>query len=103
MIGTIADHLAVPWGIAFLPDGSALVTERDSGRVLHVTGRQVREVGQVSAQSQSGGESGLLGLAVSPSYAQDDRVFLYATTPTDNRVLRTTFARRAAGRARARS
>jgi len=92
VIGTIADHLEVPWGIGFLPDGSALVTERDSGRVLHITGRRVREVGHVSAQSQSGGESGLLGLAVSPSYAQDHRVFLYATTAGDNRVLRTTFA-----------
>ena len=91
VIGTIADHLSVPWGIGFLPDGSALVTERDTGRVLHITGRTVKEVGQVSATSQSGGESGLLGLAVSPSFARDHRVFLYATTASDNRVLRTTF------------
>src|SRR3954447_19304408 len=90
VIGTIADHLAVPWGIAFLPDGSALVTERDSGRVLQITGREVDEVGRVDADAQSGGESGLLGIAVSPSYAQDHRVFLYATTASDNRVLRTT-------------
>ena len=91
VIGTIASHLAVPWGIAFLPDGSALVTERDSGKVLQIKDRKVTEVGQVSAESHSGGESGLLGLAVSPSYARDHRVFLYATTPSDNRVLRTTF------------
>jgi glucose/arabinose dehydrogenase len=47
VIGTIADHLAVPWGIAFLPDGTALVTERDSGRVLHNVGRQVTRVGTI--------------------------------------------------------
>jgi glucose/arabinose dehydrogenase len=89
VIGTVASNLEVPWGIAFLPDGSALVTERDSGRVLQVTGRSVREVGVVE-EAQPDGEAGLLGVAVSPSYAQDQRVFLYATTDSDNRVLRTT-------------
>ena len=91
MIGTIAKDLEVPWGIAFLPDGSALVTERDSGRVLQVTRKSVREVGEVS-EAQAEGEAGLLGVAVSPSYAQDKRVFFYATAESDNRVLRTTFS-----------
>ena len=91
VIGTIAANLEVPWGIAFLPDGSALVTERDSGRVLQVTAKSVREVGEV-AQAQAEGEAGLLGVAVSPSYARDKRVFFYATTESDNRVLRTTFS-----------
>ena len=90
VIGTVAANLEVPWGIAFLPDGSALVTERDSGKVLRVTRKSASEVGEV-AQAQAEGEAGLLGVAVSPSYAQDKRVFFYATAETDNRVLRTTF------------
>ncbi|MCZ4497790.1 MAG: PQQ-dependent sugar dehydrogenase [Marmoricola sp.] len=95
VVGTVATGLAVPWGIGFLPDGSALVTERDSGRVLQVRPRagtakaKVTEVGTVNASSSL--ESGLLGLAVSPSYARDKQVFLYASTGTDNRVLRATF------------
>jgi len=90
VIDTVAKDLEVPWGIAFLPDRSALVTERDSGRVLQVKGRQVSEVGRVD-EAEPGGEAGLLGVAVSPSYADSGRVFFYATTAEDNRVFRTTF------------
>lgn len=90
VIGTVAKNFEVPWGIAFLPDETALVTERDSGSVFQVGRGKVREVGAVE-QSQSEGEAGLLGVAVSPTYDQDKQVFFYATTETDNRVLRTTF------------
>ena len=90
VIGTVASGLEVPWGIGFLPDGSALVTERDSGRVLRVAGGRVSEVGRID-QTRPQGESGLLGLAVSPSYAADRRVFVYASTDRDNRVLRMTY------------
>lgn len=93
VIGTVARHLAVPWGIDFLPDGSALVTERDRGHVLHLIGARdarVRDLGAIE-ESAADGESGLLGLAVSPDFATDHRVFLYTTTAQDNRVLRTTF------------
>jgi glucose/arabinose dehydrogenase len=90
VIGTIASGLAVPWGVAFLPDRSALVTERDTGRVLQITGEQVHEVGRVE-EARPDNEAGLLGVAVSPSYAVDHLVFFYASTGQDNRVLRTTF------------
>jgi len=92
VLGTIAEGLAVPWGIDFLPDHSALVTERDSGRILRVTGAgQVTPVGRID-ETRAEGESGLLGLAVSPSYAEDRRIFVYASTDRDNRVLRMTYA-----------
>lgn len=90
VIGTVARNLEVPWGIAFLPDATALVTERDSGSVFRVGDGLVREVGVVE-QARPGGEAGLLGVAVSPAYDRDKQVFFYATTESDNRVLRTTF------------
>ena len=84
----LARHLAVPWAIAFLPDGDALVTERDSARLLRVTpGGQVDVVGTVPGVAPYG-EGGLLGVAVSPSFRQDRLVYLYLSTGTDNRIVR---------------
>lgn len=85
--GTVASGLAVPWGVAFLDDGTALVTERDSRRVLAVDPQgAVDEVGEVAAAVPEG-EGGLLGVAVDPESDGRD-VYLYATTADDNRVLR---------------
>ncbi|MFH5821522.1 PQQ-dependent sugar dehydrogenase [Georgenia sp. AZ-5] len=84
----VAEGLDVPWGLAFLPDGSALVTLRDSGEVVQVrAGAAPRVVGTVPGVVP-GGEGGLLGIAVSPGFAQDRRVFVYLSAATDNRVLR---------------
>ena len=91
VIGTVAKGLEVPWGIAFLPDRTALVTERDSGRVYRIGNGKVTQIGQV-AQARANNEAGLLGVAVSPTYTTDHRVFFYASTDSDNRVLRTTYA-----------
>jgi glucose/arabinose dehydrogenase len=96
VVATVAEGLAVPWGIAFLPDGSALVGERDTARVLAVDGNRVREVGRVD-QASPQGEAGLLGLAVAPSYAEDGLVYAYVSTDSDNRVVRMAYDGRRLG------
>ena len=85
----LATGLEAPWGLAFLPDGSALVTERDTARVLRVPvgGGEPVEVARV-AEAAPAGEGGLLGLAVGPTYAADRWVHAYVTTAEDNRVVR---------------
>jgi len=81
-------HLVSPWGLAFLPDGDALVTERDTGRVLRVgPDGEVTDHGTVPGV-RHGGEGGLLGIAVAPDFASSGTVFVYTTTEQDNRVLR---------------
>jgi glucose/arabinose dehydrogenase len=86
----VATNLDVPWGIAFLPDGSALIAERDSGAIRQLTAGGVQQVGNVAAVAPRG-EAGLLGLAVSPGYASDQTVFAYFTAAQDNRVVRMRF------------
>ncbi|WP_432483672.1 PQQ-dependent sugar dehydrogenase [Kineococcus esterisolvens] len=93
----ITTGLDVPWGMAVLPDGTALVTLRDQARVVR-TGPGV--LTQVTATGEDGrvdgvvpgGEGGLLGIALSPGFAQDGQVFLYFTARDDNRVVRYTYA-----------
>ncbi|MCC6193449.1 MAG: PQQ-dependent sugar dehydrogenase [Burkholderiales bacterium] len=67
------DH---PWGLAFLPDGRMLVTER-SGQLLLVDkdGKSRRPVSGVP-KVRTGGQGGLLGIALSPSFARDRLVYL---------------------------
>jgi glucose/arabinose dehydrogenase len=80
--------LSVPWAIAFLPGGDALVTERDTARLLRVTrAGKASVVGTVPGVSPAG-EGGLLGVAVSPSYARDHWVFLYYSAKSENRIVR---------------
>jgi glucose/arabinose dehydrogenase len=83
----VASHFDVPWGIAFLPDGSAIVTERDTRRLMHISSSgRVTSFGQVPGITPTS-EGGLLGVAVSPTYARDSTIFVYCTTASDNRVL----------------
>jgi glucose/arabinose dehydrogenase len=84
-VTTVVTGLEAPWGLVFLPDGRALVSERDSGRVLAVdeAGR-VTEVARLP--SEGSGEGGLLGLALSPR--DPGLVYAYLSTAQDNRVVR---------------
>jgi glucose/arabinose dehydrogenase len=86
---TIATGLQVPWGVAFLPGGDALVSERTTGRILRVPerGGRPRVVMRVPGVDTAAGEGGLLGLAVSPAYRRDRRVYAYLTSPRDNRIV----------------
>lgn len=91
VIGTIATGLEVPWGIAFLPDGTALVTERTTAHILAIApDHGVTDVGKIDV-AQPQGEGGLLGLATSPTYAVDHLIYAYVTTSDDNRVVKLTY------------
>jgi len=106
---TVARSLTSPWGLAFLPDGSALVSERDTGLVRRIAGRsngsparsltKTSTVGTVGGV-RAGGEGGLLGIAVPPTPrgTQPEVIFAYLTTARDNRVVRIDWDGRSLGR-----
>lgn len=84
----LASGLEVPWGLAFLPDGRALVGERRTGSLSTIDPSGHRRVVGTVLGVVAEGEGGLLGLAVSPTYARDRWVYAYYTSATDNRVVR---------------
>jgi len=84
----VADNLEVPWAIAFLPDGTALFTERDTAKIRSISiDGTVGDV-QTVEEAEPAGEGGLLGIAVSPKYDEDELIYIYYTAADDNRIAR---------------
>lgn len=76
-IETIAEGLDHPWGLAFLPDGAMLVTER-VGRL-----RLIAADGKLQTQPITGvppvfakGQGGLLDIALDPDFAKNRLIYL---------------------------
>jgi glucose/arabinose dehydrogenase len=78
----VVTGLTAPWSVAFLGD-TPLISQRDDGIVLEVTGDTTRAIGTVDDVVHDG-ESGLLGLAVDDR----DRLYAYSTGPDGNRIQR---------------
>ena len=90
-VETVVTGLEIPWEIAFMPDGRALVTERP-GRV-RLLDRQGRLAQQPAAEIEvsAEGEGGLLGLALDPDFAGTRFVYLYYTTSDGMKLARHRF------------
>lgn len=73
---TVADGLAHPWGLAFLPDGAMLVTERNGGvvRVSPAGEKTLVSGGPEGVLRQ--GQSGLLDVALDPRFAENGLVYI---------------------------
>ena len=78
---TVAKGLVDPWGLAFLPDGRMLVTEK-AGRL-----RIVARDGALSSPLEGlpaiavGGQCGLLDVVVDPRFADNQRIFFSFAEP----------------------
>ena len=74
-VRTIASGLDHPWGIAELPDGRLLVTEREGRmRLIGTDGRMSDPIAGVP-EVYASGQGGLLDVTLAPDFAQSDMVF----------------------------
>jgi glucose/arabinose dehydrogenase len=80
-VETVARGLEHPWGLAFLPDGRMLVTERPGRlRLVDRNGRLSDPLGGVPDVFAQG-QGGLLDVALSPDFARDRLVYLSFAEP----------------------
>jgi glucose/arabinose dehydrogenase len=80
---TVATGLQTPWGLAFLPNGQMLVTERPGRlRIVSATGTLSAPVAGLPAVDARG-QGGLLGLAVDPAFASNGLIYWSYSEPRD--------------------
>ncbi|MCD8482118.1 MAG: PQQ-dependent sugar dehydrogenase [Verrucomicrobia bacterium] len=72
---TVVGGLSTPWGMAFLPDGSFLVTER-SGNLRHFVEGELRSPVRGVPKAWASGQGGLLDVALHPDFASNGWIYL---------------------------
>ena len=86
-----------PWGIAFLPDGRALVTERPGRlRIIERDGKAGEPLTGVPAVDAVG-QGGLLDVALDPDFARNQRIYLSYAEPRGDGKNGTSVARATLG------
>jgi len=92
-VEVVAEGFEVPWDLAFLPDGSLLVSERP-GRLVLLSADGTRRSLDVP-DVRPVGEGGLMGLTLHPDFAVERWLYLCLTTESEkgreNRVERYRF------------
>lgn len=81
---TAAEGIRHPWGLAWLPDGRALITSRDDGTVHMFTGEGVEDVPTEGLPELfTAGQGGLLDITLHPDDTEGD-LRVYMTLSTGN-------------------
>jgi glucose/arabinose dehydrogenase len=92
-VETFAKGLVHPWGMAFLPDGRVLVTERPGRlRILDRDGKLSAPVSGVPKVHASG-QGGLLDVQIGPDFAASGAVYLSYAEPRGGSANGTSVAR----------
>jgi glucose/arabinose dehydrogenase len=82
-VEVVAGGLEHPWGLAFLPDGRMLVTERPGRvRIVGSDGSLSEPLTGVPAVDENG-QGGLLDVALDPDFARNNLVYLSFSEPGD--------------------
>lgn len=83
-IETVAENLEVPWSIVFAPDGRIFFTERP-GRVRVIENKKLQEKPlYVFSDVELDGETGLMGMALHPRFAENHLMYFAYVYDTDD-------------------
>jgi glucose/arabinose dehydrogenase len=84
----LTSSLVSPWGIAALPDGRFLITEKAGNmRIVTASGQVSAPLSGIPAVN-SGGQGGLLGLCIDPAFATNHLVYwTYSEKRSDGNLL----------------
>ncbi|MGH7391059.1 MAG: PQQ-dependent sugar dehydrogenase [Candidatus Rokuibacteriota bacterium] len=85
-VTVVAGGLDTPWALAFAPDGRIFVTERP-GRLRVVRDGRLQADPVATLAVTERGESGLMGLALDPAFAETGRLYLCYTTEKGRRLV----------------
>ena len=86
-VDVLAENLEVPWAIDVASDGRVFFTERAGRiRIIDTEGKLLEEPAAFINVEQMG-ESGLLGLALHPDFAQNHLLYIYHTYSNGTEVL----------------
>lgn len=90
----VTDELSNPWGMAFLPNGDVLVTEK-SGSIVHLENGKVKNNNVVGGpESTSRGQGGLLDIELHPNFETNSWVyFTFASNEGEGSGAMTSFSR----------
>ena len=92
-IEIILKGLQEPWGMAFLPDGSILVTER-VGNLRRIVGGSASEPFEGLPPIADKGQGGLLDIAIDPDFSANQLIyFSYAEPSSDSQLFGTAVSR----------
>ena len=84
---TVAEGLVNPWGLAFLPDGRMLVTEKAGRlRIVSADGKQLSEPVAGLPTVDARGQGGLLDVALDPAFAEESVDLLELRRAGDDRA-----------------
>jgi glucose/arabinose dehydrogenase len=92
-VDTITNQLMNPWGIAFLPDGRILVTERAGEIRIVKDGKLLDEKIQGVPPVYAKGQGGLLDIQLHPNFKENAFIYLSYAKPAEDSSGGTVIAR----------
>ncbi|WP_266202865.1 PQQ-dependent sugar dehydrogenase [Pontibacter kalidii] len=92
-VETLAQNLDHPWGMAFLPDGRLLVTERAGTLRILDKNNKLSEPLEGTPKVFAQGQGGMLDVALDPDFGQNNLVYLSFAEPGENNTASTAVGR----------